>query len=165
MKITRHALRVYAALAQLKGNNADVLDALIPFFEPILEKLNGTVFNPAVFASGVQFLYRWRFNKDIAENFVPRLERKGLLEKNAQSRDGRDTIYLVRCEPAAATDGVDIVAILEKIVDEFEKFPPRVTDLLTYSRSRDQLKDILVRFLVVMDAYGDGALRGQGGNN
>lgn len=70
--VTRQALRVYAALAELRGNNTDVLDALIPFFEPILEPLNNTIFNPRVFAVGVQHLYRWPFNKDIAEQFIPR---------------------------------------------------------------------------------------------
>ena len=35
--VTRHALRVYAALTELGGNNENILDALIPFFEPILE--------------------------------------------------------------------------------------------------------------------------------
>ncbi len=153
--VTRHALRVYAALAELKGNNADVLDALIPFFEPILEQLNGKIFNPAIFASGVHFLYRWQFNKDIAEQFIPRLIRKGYLEKKVE---GRDTIYIVRYE-RAPTEQSDILELLEKIIDEFEKFPPRVTDLLTYKRTRDQLKDILIKFLVAMDAYSDGLKR------
>lgn len=47
--VTRRALRVYAALNELKGNDNDVLDALIPFFEPILTLMNGTIFDPHVF--------------------------------------------------------------------------------------------------------------------
>ena len=53
----------------------------------------------------------------------------------------------------------EITVVLEKIIDEFERFPPRVTDLLTFKRNRDQLKDILIRFLVSMDAYGEAAFR------
>jgi hypothetical protein len=44
--ITRRALRVYAALSQLRPGSDDVLDALLPFFEPILELMNGKVFDP-----------------------------------------------------------------------------------------------------------------------
>lgn len=36
--VSRHALRVYAALSELGGNNENILDALVPFFEPILEE-------------------------------------------------------------------------------------------------------------------------------
>ena len=33
--VTRRALRVYAALSELRSRDEDVLDALIPFFDPI----------------------------------------------------------------------------------------------------------------------------------
>ena len=36
--VTRRALRVHSALVELRNANEDVLDALIPFFEPILEQ-------------------------------------------------------------------------------------------------------------------------------
>ena len=158
--VTRHALRVYAALHELRGNNADVLDSLIPFFDPIFEPLDDTIFNPAVFARGVQHLYGWRFNKDIAEQFIPRLERRGILEKQGV---GRDALFLVRYQHPVGEIQDDILGIFELIVDEFERFPPRITDLLSYSRTREQLKDILIRFLVSMDAYNEGALRNQAG--
>lgn len=154
--VTKHALRVYTALQQLRGNNADILDSLIPFFDPILEQLDNSVLNPTIFAKGVHHLYRWRFNRDIVEQFIPRLERKGLLEKQG---DGRDALYIVRYQKPAGPEQEDILRVFEEIIDEFEKFPPRITDLLTYDRTREQLKDILLRFLVAMDAYGDGAFK------
>jgi hypothetical protein len=52
--LTRRALR---ALIELKGKGGDVLDALIPFFEPLLELWNGKIFDPRLFAVGVQKLY------------------------------------------------------------------------------------------------------------
>jgi hypothetical protein len=151
--VTRHALRVYAALSELGGNNENILDALIPFFEPILEVMNGKIFDPRLFSIGVQKLYRWRINKDIAEQFIPVLVRKKYLRRGAGHQAG---IYIVRYE--APTDGPNVAAIsdvVKEIVDEFEKFPPRVTDLLHYERTREQLTDVLVRFLVSMDAYGE----------
>jgi hypothetical protein len=123
-----------------------------------LEHLDNSIFNPAVFAKGVHHVYRWRFNKDIAEQFIPRLERKGLLEKRG---DGRDAVYIVRYQAPKSAAQEDISAIFEAIVNEFEKFPPRITDLLTYSRTREQLKDILLRFLVSLDAFGEGAFRAE----
>ncbi|MGL3213528.1 hypothetical protein [Bradyrhizobium sp. BR 1433] len=53
INVTRRALRVYAALNELRGNENDVLDALIPFFEPILALMNRTVFDSYVFSVGV----------------------------------------------------------------------------------------------------------------
>ena len=49
--------------------------------------------------------------------------------------------------------------MLVEIIDEFEKFSPRLTDLLNYNRSRDELTDILVRFLVSLDAYNPSSFR------
>jgi hypothetical protein len=148
--VTRHALRVYSALSELKGNSEDILDALIPFFEPVLEVMNGRVFEPRLFAVGVQKLYRWRFTADIAEHFIPRLVRKGLLVRRSAG------VFIVKFTPQpVSTENLPISQVLNGIVDEFLLFPPRVTDLLTYSRSREELADILIRFLVSMDAYGE----------
>ena len=93
-EVTRHALRVYSALLGLQGNDDDVLDALIPFFEPVLEVMNGKVFDPRLFAVGVQKLYRWRFTADIAEHFIPKLVRKGFLIRHGGDR--RQAAYIVR---------------------------------------------------------------------
>ncbi|NTH46631.1 hypothetical protein [Rhizobium rhizogenes] len=153
--VTRHALRVYAALSELKGNERDVLDALLPFFDPILTLMNGKIFNPHVFAAGVRRLYRWRFTGDVAEAFIPRLERKGILHRQASTQGG--AVWGVRFTPEVSEPSATIVGAFEQIIDEFEKFPPRVTDLLSYQRTRDELEDILIRFLVSMDSYGEGA--------
>ncbi|WP_316158304.1 MULTISPECIES: hypothetical protein [unclassified Bradyrhizobium] len=157
--VTRRALRVYAALAELRGNDTDVLDALIPFFEPILSLMNGKVFDPHVFAAGVRRLYRWRFTGDIAATFVPRLERKGILQK--QAKTGQGVVWLVRYDDPTDNAPPAIVTVFEQIIDEFEKFPPRVTDLLAYKKNREELKDILIRFLVMMDVSGEGAFAPQ----
>jgi hypothetical protein len=108
--VTRHALRVYSALAELKGNSEDILDALIRFFEPVLEVMNGKVFDPALFAVGVQKLYRWRFTADIAENFIPRLVRKGFLVRHTGSR--RQGVYTVRFVPQPVSNDLPISEVL-----------------------------------------------------
>jgi len=71
-------------------------------------------------------------------------------------------VYVVDYQqPADAGKGDDISNILEKIIDEFEQFPPRVTDLLNYHRSREELTEILIRFLLSLDAYGEAAFVAQ----
>ena len=71
------------ALSELKQDSGDVLDALVPFFEPILAVMHGKVFDPELLAKGAQKLYRWRINRDIAEAFIPRLVKKGYLQRKA----------------------------------------------------------------------------------
>ena len=153
--ITRHALRVYAALAELRGNQGDVLDALVPFFEPILQVMHGRIFDPQLLATGAKKLYRWRINKDIAEQFIPRLVRKGYLKR---SGDGQTAFYIVNYNPPQDSANIaGINQVLRRIVDEFEAFLPTVSDLQNYHRTRDDLTDILIRFLVSLDAYGETA--------
>jgi hypothetical protein len=147
--ITRRALRVYAALSELQPGQQDILDALLPFFEPILELMDGRVFDPRLFALGVRKLYRWRFTSDIAAQLIPRLIRAGYLENVVQR--GKDAAYIVRFKAPKAGEPID--EVLKEIVDEFEAFSPRLTDLLHYKRTRDDLTDILIRFLVSLDAY------------
>jgi hypothetical protein len=151
--VTRRALRVYSVLSELRKSNEDILDALIPFFEPVLETMNGKVFDPSLFAVAVRKVLRWKFNTDIAEHFKPRLIRRGYLKRT----DTRGTKYIVTYTPPdeEQTDSLQITDVLNRIVDDFETFPSRVTELLNYQRTRDQLADILIRFLVSLDAYAE----------
>src|SRR5262249_22880870 len=89
-----------------------------------------------------------------AEQFMPRLERKGMLHRSGR---GSQAVYTVRFKPLDAPNALPISEVLSRIIDDFEKFPPRISDLLSYDRTREQLTDILIRFLVSMDAYGDAA--------
>lgn len=152
--ITRKAIRVCTALTELRGRGGDVLDALIPFFDPLLEIMNNRVFDPRLFAVGVQKLYSWRFTTDIAEQFVPRLERAGFLERKSS---GKEAVFVVQYSGRKSDDQAEITGVLKTIIDEFETFPPRVTNLLTYTKTREELTDILVRFLVSLDAYAPAA--------
>jgi hypothetical protein len=149
--LTRRAIRVCTALTELRGRGGDVLDALTPFFEPIFELSNGKIFDPRAFALGVQKLYKWRFTTDIAEQFIPRLVRAGFLERIVSS--GPDAAYLVRYQARDDIGTVALSEVLSEIVDEFQRFSPRLTNLLTYNRSRDELSEILINFLVSLDAY------------
>ena len=153
--ITRRAVRVCTALTELRGKGGDVLDALIPFFEPLLELWDGKIFNPRLFAVGVQKLYRWRFTTDIAEQFIPRLQRAGFLERKLSG--GGEFVFIVRYVSEKSNDQLELSKVLCSIIDEFEHFPSRITNLLTYNKTRDELTDILIRFLVSLDSYAPAA--------
>jgi hypothetical protein len=148
--VTRRALRVHSALVELRNANEDVLDALVPFFEPILEAVNGKVFDPGLFALAVRKVLRWRFTTDIAKAFIPRLERKGYLKE-------RGSEYIVEYSPPddLQTSNLPITDVLNKLIIEFQNFAKQVTELLNYNRTEEQLADILIRFLVSLDAYED----------
>ena len=151
--ITQHALRVYSSLAALRGNNGDVLDALIPFFEPILRVVNGKIFDPKVFAFGVRKMYSWQFTKEIAEQFIPRLAALGIRRKIVNN-NGESAYIVEYTDQAAVDDTDDIKRVFEEIIDEFAKFPVIITDLLNYVKNRDELADILIRFLVSSNVFG-----------
>jgi hypothetical protein len=151
--VTRRALRVFSALSELRQSHEDILDALIPFFEPILEVLNGKLFDPDTFASAVRKTLRWRFNKDIAQHFRLRLARKGYLKR----RDTKQEQYFVTYSPPdeSQTDNLPIAEVLASIINEFDLFTAQITELINYQRTHEQLADILIRFLVSLDAYGE----------
>lgn len=148
--VTRRALRVYAALSELQPGQQDVLDAILPFFEPILEKMNGRFFDPRLFSLGVRKVYRWRFTSDIADTLTPRLVKAGYLKE--AGRRGQKAAYIVTFE-SKSTDDAGIDRVLKDIIDEFETFSPHLSELLNYRRTREDLTDILIRFLVSLDAY------------
>jgi hypothetical protein len=153
--ISRHALRVYAALEGLAGHNEDILDALVPFFEPVLSVMNRKLLEPQLLATGMRKLYGWRINRDVAEQFIPRLLRKGYLRR-AGTRG--TAAYVVEYEaPPEHRNVATISDVLRQIIDEFEAFPARITDLLHYERTREELTDVLILFLVSLDAYGEAA--------
>ncbi len=156
--VTKQALRVYVALSNLGQRDGDVLDALIPFFEPILRQLDGAIFDPSVFAAGVRKLYNWRFTSDVAKEFVPRLVRKGYLERLA-----RTTGHVVRYTPPPNLEDAapEALGIISEILDVFENYPSKITDLFHFSRTREQLEDILIRFLVSLNAYSEDFFRVQ----
>jgi len=112
--------------------------------------MNGRLFDPRLFSLGVRKLYRWRFTADIAATLTPRLVKAGYLKEAA--RKGEGTVYIVTYESKNSNDeGID--QVLKEIIDEFEAFAPRLSDLLQYRRSREDLTEILIRFLVSLDAY------------
>ena len=91
--VTQRALRVFAVLETYRAGSPDILDALLPFFEPILSEFEGQILDQQVFANHVRNDYRWNFTADIVEELIPRFEARNWLKNISDT--GSDAIYKV----------------------------------------------------------------------
>lgn len=161
--LSQRALRVFSVLEAYRGANDDIIDALLPFFEPMLSDLTGTVYRPAEFAAKVSNAYRWHFTKDIAEELAPRFAARSWLREIGSDRDEKayEVIYApaIIAGPSASNSAID--KTLGHIIDELEAFIHEISPLTAYSRSREQLSVNLVEWLVSIDAYTEDTLRQQ----
>lgn len=153
--ITRRALRVYAAIGELRGENGDAIDALLPFFEPILLVMNGKFYDPGLVTLAIKKMYGWHFTRDIAEQIAPHLEKRGILQRAIDTKQGRSWVVKFAGPSQEESKSTPDKSISE-VIDEIHQFAPTVTGLVNYQKSKDELTDILVRFLVSMDTSGDG---------
>ena len=147
MGLTSHALRVYATLEGLKTDRKeDVLDALIPFLIPVLEILNGKVFDPELLISGLRKLYGWNLTRDIADQFGARLESNGYLKRPSESAH----ILLVEVKELGEKNPAYTQEI-EEISKDFRNFIYNFGDLLFTDLGDEELLDKLVKFIISID--------------
>ena len=76
-RLRRRELVTYAFLSQGIYGSDDRLAGLLPLFHPIVETLEGQIFDPRVLAQRVNEAYPWSINTDVAENLVPRFQAVG----------------------------------------------------------------------------------------
>ena len=158
MSITRHALRVYASLSALKETRSDdVIDALVPFFIPLLQRMPGKVVSPSLIVKAAKMFYGWNFNEEVALSFIRRFHEKSLVEVQ---RHNSKIVYVGKefDDPLEGTEDLSVAEGFDEIIDMFEAFPDRLSDIIHLSYTKEQLADILVRFLVSLDAYTDETL-------
>lgn len=161
--LTQRALHVYSVLEADRGADDDIVDALLLFFEPVLSDLAGKIYDPTQFAERVRSSYRgWRFTADVAEELIPRFERRGWLKKIGQSR-AQDHAYQITYSGSSATPSptgsIAIGEALAQITAEFQTFIDEISPLTSYSRTQNELSDLLVEWLVSIDAYNEDLLR------
>lgn len=158
--LTQRALRVYSVLNSYNAESGDVLDSLLPFFEPILAKLTGTDFNPQLFAKHVSETYRWNFTADVAEEFIPRFKARGWIKQTSFGKNVSH--YTVSYDDPkglkAASIPNDVESLLPKIVREFRSLISKLSPLFEVSKTDDELSNILVEWLVSIDAYSEDIL-------
>jgi hypothetical protein len=161
--LTQRALRVFAVLEDYRAGSPDILDALLPFFEPIIAEFNGHVLNQELFATRVREAYRWNFTADIVEELIPRFQSKGWVHEVTGVAD--TPAYRVSYSSAIAESVVrnetKIEQALLSATQEFKSFIDTISPLSGFNRTANELSDILVEWLISIDAYSEDVLRKQ----
>ncbi|MEM9129678.1 MAG: hypothetical protein AAGA97_08180 [Pseudomonadota bacterium] len=131
----------------------------MPFFQPLLAELYGREFNPKGFASTVSETYGWNFSSDIVEELIPRFAEHGWLEKVAVN--GGSAAYSVSLNESGEFDVAEseLSERLGEIVDQFFEFLNEISPLSSYTKTRAEFSDVLVEWLVSIDAYNESILR------
>jgi len=161
---TKRALRVFSVLEHYRAGSENVLESLIPFFEPIIAEFNDQVLNPHTFAEKVRQDYHWNFTADIVEEFIPLFIARKWLEKIATNNNSG--AYKVIYKNSPDTSGKVLQAsssreTLSEIGNNFLGFVQHISPLVQFGKSSDELIDILIEWLVSIDAYTEDVLRNQ----
>ncbi len=159
-QLSARAIRVFAVLEDYRGGcTGDILDALLPFFEPTVPEFAGKIFDPELCAEQIREEHRWNITKDVIEEFVPKFVKNGWLqlvtEADASVYQG---IYSGLATVPARTE-VRITETLAKIVAQFRAFISELSPLSVVNLTNQSLAESLVQWLVSEDAYSVDALR------
>jgi len=157
-RLTKTAARVYAVLNNFGDGSTDVIERLIPFLEPILAARAGQLLDTGELAADVRAAYKWNFNEDIVEVFVPRLEQRGWLVAKDPSAS-KVSYFIAQKNDAAVveqdgpSDGV--LKQFEEIATDFKSFAEALSPLTTLPRSVEEFQDILIEWLLYVEAFSE----------
>ncbi len=156
--LTRSTTRIYGALTALGDGSTDVLERLLPFFEPILRPLQGNVLNLEDFARDVRNTYQWNFNTDVVEVFIPRLKSAGWLTAIEPSVE--QTGYSITLPNQILN--IDIEATAERqlrdIAEKFQAFVRELSPLIEIPHDVEGLEEILIEWLLYAEAFSENNL-------
>ena len=162
-QLTRSALRIYGALSALGNDSGNVLEGLLPFFDPILRRYNGEKLDPDVIAAEVRDTWKWNFNSDLVETFVPYLERHGWIVADIATT--KDTTYTIRMTDDSASDASTqtVEAELRRIATQFKEFSEVLSPLTAIPREVEEFEDILVEWLLYVEAFSEKSIEFKAG--
>ena len=154
-ELTRSAVRIYGALTALGNDSGNVLESLLPFFDPILRKYDGQRLSPDDIASDIRDTYKWNFNTDLVETFVPYLERQGWVV--ADIPESQDTSYTIRMDDNGGTDEAteNVEVELRRIAVQFKELSEALSPLTAIPRDVEEFEDILVEWLLYAEAFSE----------
>ena len=153
--LTRSTARIYGALTGLGNGSTDLLERLLPFFEPILRPIQGHVFDLDEFARNVRDAYKWNFNTDVVEVFVPRLVGAGWLtavipavEQTNYTVTLPDQILNVEIEASAERQ-------LRALAEKFQTFAVALDSFSPIPSTVEQFEEILIEWLLYVEAFSE----------
>lgn len=153
--LTRTAARIYGTLSGLEGNATDVLGRLLPFFDPILRPKQGYQFDVEGFAREVRDTYKWNFNSDVVEVFLPRLVEAGWL--TADDPNTEPTTYHITLPDVEQVEDAEGSAQqeLRAMAEEFKEFSEKLSPLTAIPREVEDFEDILIEWLLYVEAFSE----------
>ena len=155
--LTRTAVRIYGTLSELGNGANDILGKLLPFFEPILELQNGQMLDPCSFARQVSETYKWNFNTDIVEAFLPSLEQAGWIEEDNAVSSTRHKAYRICLRQPHRSQLIQNEAVeeLAQLGIEFKEFSEKLSPLTALPLSKEVFEDILIEWLLYVEAFSE----------
>ena len=154
-------MRVFAVLEDYRAGSAERSRCTASILRALPCRPRRQVVDPAEFAVAVSEAYRWSLTPDIVEELVPRFEAKGWLrQSSATATAAAYEIIYQGAESGPVGEAVSqVVRALVDISNEFQMFIAEISPLTAVSRTKDELSDILIEWLVSIDAYTEDVLR------
>ncbi|MEP4198124.1 MAG: hypothetical protein ABJL99_21060 [Aliishimia sp.] len=152
MAVGPSAIRVNAVLSAFRDDeSSDVVDALCYFFVPILDKVAGNPMTGSFIAKAGGLVYGWNLTESVGEVFLERLVAHGFVTVEGSGKDKR---YIAQASPEMSSN-IDetIQQAFDEVTERFEKFELIANDLINRNLTKEELGDMLVRFLISLDAY------------
>jgi hypothetical protein len=151
--IKSNKLKTYAILSQQEEGFLDALTGLAPFFTPIIQEFQGTVFNKQEFASKVRGSYGWKFTEDIAEELVSRFEGLGWISQAGKCSKGRPIyIYNNIDLPELIEEEKKAMDLLSEISQQFLEYYTELSPLNAESHTQDELAEVLLKWLIAYES-------------
>lgn len=154
-QLTRSAVRIYGALNALGNGSGDILRGLLPFLDPVLRKFDKAKLDPAVVAAEVRDTYKWNFNADLVEAFVPYLVEQGWL--TADIPQTKDTSYTITMPENGKADASTrtVEQELRAVATKFKDYTDGLSPLTSISRDVEEFEDMLVEWLLYVEAFSE----------
>lgn len=154
--LSARSIRIFAVLEAYRSGDGDILDTLLPFFEPHLADQSGSQFDPSKISDAMKSAFGWNLSSDIVEEFIPRFKARGWLSEVGSSNSKSYQITYTAAEPMAPSDLNEIVSA---IGEAFKDFVENLSPLFSYNKTPEQLVEILIEWLISIDGYNESALR------
>lgn len=153
--IVQATLRAAEMVRSLGGEGGNPLKALVAYFEPIFQDLEGQVFDATNFSDRVRQAYGWNFNKEAAEGFRATFRSLKYLELQRDqtgqplSNDGVpvDRIRAPKSNKDAENEE-KFGKIIDAIIESFRLFVSKIEIGSAYQRTDEQITTNIVTWLL-----------------
>jgi hypothetical protein len=149
----RRPLLTYAFVSHSVATSQDFFLALTPLFGPIIGDMDGEIFDPRRFSERVKQYYGLSMNPAVAEEFIPRLVKVGMLTVGAESKE--HGIYRCVHKEEVSTTSKEWKRVEKTITtatEDFNHFLESLNTLFSLNYTHERLEEILLDWLVRSDA-------------